>query len=236
MERLMIRVGRLSIEPRAAAAVRWLVAPDDRATVSPTVSKTVRAPALGERTIDTKMLDDWGGLAVISAPSISYSVRSSSSRQLSRRSSNRTTDRRGDGPGTAIQNVSAQISSSDFAGARYRRLDDDREVQRPLTTVAYTDHQTAHSPAAGVNVGTSSRMISAREPREYIRPPLPSGFSCRLHGLYLLISDPFLGSFLGMEPGHDLQMTARGLGFHLEGLASIRVWDNSINCHGANMA
>jgi hypothetical protein len=66
--------------------------------------------------------------------------------------------------------------------------------------------------------------------------PSFSGFSCRLHGLDLLISDPFLGGFLGPEPGHHLQVTAGRLGFHLERLASIRVWDNPINCHAANMA
>ena len=66
--------------------------------------------------------------------------------------------------------------------------------------------------------------------------PSFSGFSCRLDGLYLLISDPFLGGFLGTEPGHHLQVTAGQLGFNLEGLPSIRVWDNPINCHAANMA
>jgi hypothetical protein len=30
-------------------------------------------------------------------------------------------------------------------------------------------------------------------------------------------------------------MTAGRLGFHLESLASIRVWDNPINCHTAYM-
>jgi hypothetical protein len=62
------------------------------------------------------------------------------------------------------------------------------------------------------------------------------GFSRRLHGLGLLISDPFLGRLLGTESGNDLQVTTRELDFHLKGLVSIRVWDNPINCHAPNMA
>ena len=60
---------------------------------------------------------------------------------------------------------------------------------------------------------------------------LPSGFSRRLHSLDLLISDPFLGRRLGMESGHDLQVTARELDFHLEHLGSIWVRDDPVNCH-----
>jgi hypothetical protein len=204
---------RPTIEPHAAATVRWIVAADDPATASPTVSKTVRAPPPW-RTIRAKMSDERPVIGRIG---------------YRRHPSATPCDHRHfDNP--------AQTSSLDFAGARYRSVDDDREVQQTLTTVTYTDHQTARSPAACVSVSISARMLSAREPRECIRLPVASGFSCRLHGLYLLISDPFLGGFLGPEPGHHLQVTAGRLGFHLEGLASIRVWDNPINCHAANMA
>ena len=53
MERLMIRVGRPSIEPHAAATVQWLVAPDDPTTVRPTVSKN-RPISCPWRTIGAK--------------------------------------------------------------------------------------------------------------------------------------------------------------------------------------
>jgi hypothetical protein len=57
MERLMIRVGRPSIEPHAAATAQWLVAPDDPTTVRPTVSKS-RPISCPWRTMEKKMLDE----------------------------------------------------------------------------------------------------------------------------------------------------------------------------------
>jgi hypothetical protein len=81
--------------------------------------------------------------------------------------------------------------------------------------------------------GVCRRGFRSHDSWGIIRPR--SGFSCRLHGLDLLISDPFLGDFLGAESRDHLQMTAGRLGFHLESLASIRVWDNPINCHTAYM-